>query len=364
MFFHLIVLSAFCQLSVSGRFFYGWVLGVDVDNVLQNHSIDDSALALLINPHEFTQVEIEVIARHDESLVNMNSDEIGGLVELHKAQVSIDMLNVLGVEAFPLYTTLTIGLVDKEDLDPAKITHHELEDVSAMEVEDWGICVDFDMALVGLRAVVATSQLDTAWPHTLVSLYGEIDPVFFELAVEAADDGSSALGHVGASIGFESSLSQYIYFTSALDVDLGFAQNFNELLSWGAAAALEYIDQKLTIKASLAAAGRFGREGGMEISGQILRGVCAAFEIWPISVFGFGAASVLAVYEQTPSVLANCEIAVLLKLGIVELAVGYVIVPENAAKELLAAQLVWAMELKNTQDEYLSGMFFMSKIEF
>jgi hypothetical protein len=357
-------LAVFCQLSVSGRLYYDWVLGSDADGLLQNHSIDDSAFALIINPHEFTQVVIEVMAKHDESLINMDSDEVGGLIELHRAEVSIDMLNILGVKAFPLLTTLTIGLVDKEDLDPAKITHHELEDVSGMEVEDWGICVDFDMALVGLRAVVAASELDKAWPHTLVSLYGQIDPFFFELAVEAADDGSSALGHIGASIGFETSLGQFFNLVSALDTDMGFAREYNELVSWGAAAALTYSDQSLLIKTSFAATGRWGREGGVEISGQTLRGLCAAIEIWPVSVFGFGAASVLAVYEYAPSVLANCEIAVLLEFGIVQLAVGYVIVPENAAKEPLAGRLVWATECKNTQDERLSGMFFMSKIEF
>jgi len=364
MLFQLLTLYAFGQFSVSGRLLYAWVLGIDDNDVLQNHSIDDSVLTLKLNPSEFTQVEIEVMARHDVSLISMSNEEIAGIIELHKAQVSVDMLHALGIKTFPLSTTLTVGLVDKEDLDPAKITHHELEDVSEMEVEDWSICIDVEMALVGLRAVVATSKLDKAWPHTLVSLYGEIDPLFFELALEAADDGSSAIGHFGASVCFEFYLSQNFNLASGLDVDIGFAQGFNELISWGAAVAIAYLKEDLTIKTSLAAQGRLGQESQIEISGQALRGVAAAIEIWPLSEVGFGAASVLAVYEEAPSLLANCEISALFKLGFLELAIGYVIVPESAGNELLATKLVWATELKNSQGEYISGIFFMSKIEF
>ncbi|MBN1797433.1 MAG: hypothetical protein JW822_02580 [Spirochaetales bacterium] len=340
------------------------MLGEDENDVIQNHSIDDSFLTLKINPYTFTQVEIGVIARHDVNLMDMSNQEIVDVIRLHKAQVSVDVLNTLGIEAFPLSTTLTVGLVDKEDLDPARITHHELEDVSRMEVEDWGVCIDYEMALIGLRAVVATSQLDKAWPHTLVSLYGKIDPVLFELAVEAADDGSSAIGHFGATVGYEFYINQNLNIIAGLDVDFGFAQGFNELISWGAGVACAYTEEELAVKASLAAEGRFGRDAQVEVTGQAFRGVSAAFEVWPISVLGFGVASVLSVYEEAPSLLANCEIAVLLKLGMVEFALGYVIIPEGAGNEPLAEKLVWATDLKGTQGENISGLFFMTKIEF
>ncbi len=359
-----VALAVSGQVSISGKLLYGWSLGGDGNDLMQNHRIDDSALLLTLTPYEFVQVHIGVAAPHDAVVSGISEMAVEELIGLSQANISMDLLNGLGLYSIPLGVTLTVGLVDKEDVDPAKISMHELEDVSQMELADWAVCLDIDSGLLGFRAAIATSHLEKPWPHTLISFYGHPDPFVFELAFEAFDNGETASAHAGASLGLDLYLNQTLSLAVGLDTDMGFIPRYSELFSWGAAAALDYNTGGLRAAASLALQGRWGIAENTEITGEVIRGCSAAVQLWPLEVMGMGAAAVWGLTGNAPWYPLNTEFALLFQLGPVKMALGYLLAPEPAADEDLADVLVWATRLTDSAGRHLSGMFFTVSTEF
>jgi hypothetical protein len=361
---HLCTLAVFGQVSFSGKLLYGWSLGREHDKTVQNHRIDDSALLLTLTPFEFIQVHIGMAAPHDAVTADLTDRELEELIRLYQANISVDLLNSLGQHSIPLGVTLTVGLVDKQDIDPAKISMHELEDVSQMELADWAVCLDLESGLLGLRIGVATSQLDKPFPHTLVSFFGHIDPFKFELAFEAFDNGESASAHAGASLGLDFYLNENLSLAVGVDTDMGFIPQYSELFSWGAAASLDYTSGGLRSRASLALQGRGGIAEDSEVSGELLRAFSAAAQLWPVELLGMGTAAVWGLSGDMPWYPLNTEFALLLQLGPVSMALGYLLVPEAAAGEDLAGVLVWATRLTDSAGRHVSGVFFTFCVEF
>jgi hypothetical protein len=363
-FFFIIIVAVFSQAAITGKLVNRLIVGEASDQIIENYSIEDSFLNFKIAVLEFTEVEIEFLARQDVNLTNVDPSDIGRVISLNKADLSLDILNLLGIRPIPFFMTFTFGLIDKEDVDPIKMTPQEIEDVSVMEVNDWGICVDFETGLVGFRAALAADQLTESWPHTLFSFYGQIDPFFFELALEAFANKREALGHFSTAVGFEFYLSEDLDFSTGLDVDIGFIKEYNEVFSWGWAGVINYKQGKFHTKACLGATGRFGQELERKITGQILQGLSSAVEVWFIPEAGLGIASVFAVYEEAPCFVANLEVAALLRLGATEFALGYLFVPKAAESEPLAKKLAWSAFLRDDQGKFVGGIFFSSVTSF
>ncbi len=354
----------FAQFTFSGKLLYGFSLGGDGGSLEQNHRIDDSSLVLRLTPQSFIQLELGAAAPHDALMSDINDEEVLKLITLNRANVSIDLLNSLGMLSVPFSVTLTTGLVDRENIDPAKVSLHELEDVSLMELADWAVCLDVQSGIIGIQAAVATSKLNKQWPHTLVSFSAAIDPFLLEIACEAYDDGDSAVGHVSAGLRYDIYISRELSLVAGVDADIGFVPAYSELLSWGAAAAFDYHGAGPRVKASIGSQGRWGRQDGKEITGEALRAVSAAAEVWLLPQVGAGLASVLSLSNDAPWLPLNAEVAALFQLGPVSISLGYLFVPEQAANRELAGVLVWATRLETAEGRHISGLFFTTSVEF